>query len=251
MRVVIVGYGRMGKEVEAICLERGHTIVCRVDTSESLADVKFLNEATLDGIDGVIEFSLADAVLDHAKLYAQTGTKAVIGTTGWESQKHQVESLIKSSKAALLHGSNFSIGAHIMFKLSAMAASLIKDLSDYDIAVHEVHHNKKVDSPSGTALSIAERIIEKLPRKKVVQSNSLNRPIAPEELHVSSARLGSIAGIHTVLLDSAADSIEITHTARSRRGLALGSVLALEWLQGKQGFFRVEDFIDEKLGLGN
>jgi len=135
-----------------------------------------------------------------------------------------------------------------MFAIVARAAELIKPFDDYDIMVHEFHHKLKVDSPSGTALSIANLILDKLPRKTTIQSQALDRAIHPEELHVSSTRGGSIPGIHSVLLDSVADTIEITHTVRNRRGLALGSVLALEWLEGKTGCFRVEEFFASVIG---
>lgn len=243
MNIALVGYGRMGKEVEQILIGRGHKIGLRIDPNPGVGDAQALQPGLLTGIDGVIEFSLTDAVAANAAVYAQTKTPAVIGTTGWEAQRAAVEQLIIAQKGSLLYGSNFSIGAHLMFALVAKAAELIKPFADYDIMVHEFHHKLKVDSPSGTALSIAQLILDKLPRKTSIQTQSLDRAIRPEELHVSSTRGGSIPGIHSVLIDSIADTIEISHTARNRQGLALGSVLAMEWLIGKTGFFRVEDFI--------
>ena len=248
MNIALVGYGRMGKEVEQILIERGHRVGLKVDPNPGISDAQSLKADLLKGIDGVIEFSLTAAVAANAAIYAQTKTPAVIGTTGWEAQRAEVERLITDGQGALLYGSNFSIGAHLMFALVARAAELIKPFDDYDIMVHELHHKLKVDSPSGTALSIANLIIDKLPRKTSIQSQSLDRAIRPEELHVSSTRGGSIPGIHSVILDSVSDTIEITHTARNRRGLALGSVQALEWLVGKTGFFRVEEFVASVTG---
>ena len=233
----------MGKEIEQILLARGHQVAVRVDPTPGAGDVEALQTNILKGIDGVIEFSLPQAVLGNAKIYAQTGVRAVIGTTGWEAERDAIESLIRGADGTLLYGSNFAIGAHIMFALVARAAELIRPFEDYDIMVHEYHHKFKKDSPSGTALSIAKVITDHLPRKTTIQTESLDRAILPEELHVSSTRGGSIPGIHTVTLDSVADSIEITHNARSRQGLALGAVLAMEWLQGKKGIYKVEDFV--------
>lgn len=248
MKVVLVGYGRMGKEVEQILVERGHQVALRVDSTPGLADAAKLEAPMLRGVDGVIEFSLTAAVRDNAAVYAAARTPAVVGTTGWESQRDEIRGLIAAAGGAYLHGSNFSIGAHLMFALVARAAELIKPFDDYDVMVHEFHHKLKADSPSGTALSIAELILDKLPRKTAIQTQALDRPIRPEELHVSSTRGGAVPGIHSVMLDSLADTIEITHTVRSRRGLALGSVLALEWLVGKTGFYRVEDFVASLMG---
>jgi 4-hydroxy-tetrahydrodipicolinate reductase len=244
MNVALVGYGRMGKEVEQVLRERGHKTVVRIDPNPGVGDAESLNARVLGGVDGVIEFSLPGAVAANARVYAQVGLPAVIGTTGWEAEREEVAKLIRSSGGCLLHGSNFSIGAHLMFALVRRAAEMIKPFEDYDIMVHEYHHKFKVDSPSGTALSIANAILENLPRKSIIQTEALDRAIRPEELHVSSTRGGSIPGIHTVTLDSPSDSVEITHTVRNRKGLATGAVLALEWLQGKKGFYRVEDFID-------
>lgn len=142
-------------------------------------------------------------------------------------------------------GNNFSIGAHLLFKLTAEAASLIENLTDYDIMIHEIHHKMKKDSPSGTALTLAEKILQNNARKTVIQTGTLNRAIRPEELHVVGIRGGSVPGVHTVTVDGPHDTIELTHTARSRCGFATGSVMAAEWLKDRQGFFRVEDFIDD------
>lgn len=245
MRVAIVGYGRMGHEIEAILKDRGHTVAATVDPTPGLATATGLSTDIIRGLDGVIEFALPAGITANAKVYAETGIPAVVGTTGWEAQRAEVETLVRKSNGSFLYGSNFSIGAHLMFALAARAAQLIKPFADYDIMVHEFHHKNKVDSPSGTALSIAKVITANLPRKNVIQTDALDRAILPEELHVSSTRGGAFPGVHSVLLDSFADTIEITHTARSRKGFALGAVLALEWLQGKRGFFQVEEFISD------
>jgi 4-hydroxy-tetrahydrodipicolinate reductase len=249
LKIALVGYGRMGREIECVIKERGHTLVARFDTYPQEGVDTQLSAAKLSGIDGVIEFSLPAGITTNAAIYAEAKVQAVIGTTGWESQRTAVKTIVDKAGIGYIYGSNYSVGANLFFRLAAKAAALINQQPDYDIMVHEYHHNKKADSPSGTALTAAEHIIDKLDRKTLIQTQTLSdRPIRPEELHVSSGRIGSVPGIHTVFLDSLADSIEITHTARGRRGFALGSVLALEWLQGKTGFMEVSDFMNDVLG---
>jgi 4-hydroxy-tetrahydrodipicolinate reductase len=180
-----------------------------------------------------------------------------VGTTGWKDEEPAVRAAVRGADIGFLRTSNFSIGAHIFLTLVEEAARLVNTITDYDVLIHEIHHNRKKDSPSGTALSAAARVLKNLSRKKRVVTERLDRQIEPDELHVSSSRTGSVPGIHTLLLDSVFDSIEIVHTARSRGGFALGAVLAAEWLAGsgpdgaaagsagekKKGFFEVEDFI--------
>ena len=247
MKVLIVGYGRMGREVESILIARGHVIAGRVDPSDSGDHIK-LTPDLVKSADTVIEFALPASIRENAQIYTEAGVAAVVGTTGWDSRRDEIRSVVEKNGGTYLWGSNFAIGAHIMFILAEKAASLINSADHYDIMVNEYHHKFKKDSPSGTALTIAEKIINNNVNKTKIVTERLDRAIEPHELHVGSVRGGSIPGTHSVLLDSEADSIEIIHTARNRSGLALGAVLAAEWLQGKKGFFRVEDFISESLG---
>jgi 4-hydroxy-tetrahydrodipicolinate reductase len=212
----------------------------------------------LAAADVAIEFSLASAVKANAALYAGAGLSAVVGTTGWKDDEAAVRAVVEASGIGFLRTSNFSIGAHIFLALVEEAARLVSTIDDYDVLLHEIHHNRKKDSPSGTALTAASRVLKNLPRKKRIVSERLDRQIEADELHVSSSRVGAVPGVHTLLLDSVFDSIEIVHTARSRGGFALGAVLAAEWIsargpgeaggQGagekKKGFFEVEDFIN-------
>ena len=248
MKVLIVGYGRMGREIEIICRERKHEISGRIDISAGDADFSNLSNDALKGSDIAIEFSLPEGVLQNARAYASAGLPAVVGTTGWEKDRDLVRSLIENSGSAYLWGSNFSLGAHLFFRLVNKAASMINSVPDYDILGYELHHHNKKDSPSGTALVMAEGILKHNKKKTSIITDKLNRAPKPEELHVASVRGGSIPGIHTVLLDSAADTIEIKHSARNRSGFALGAVMAAEWILGKKGFYSVEDFIQEILG---
>lgn len=236
----------MGREVEAILEKRGHQVAGRVDPSGS-GDAEAVSAELLSQSDGVIEFALADGVEANAKLYAEAAVPAVIGTTGWEERREAVKELVLSRDATLLWGNNFSVGANIFFALVSRAAALVNEIEEYDLMLNEYHHLRKKDSPSGTALTAAEKVLEQVDRKTAIQTETLHRAIEPHELHVGSIRGGSIPGIHTLTLDSAADSIAITHTARSRGGFALGAVLGLEWLGEKRGFFSVDDFVQDIL----
>ncbi len=245
MKILIVGYGRMGKEVEKVCIARNHTVTARIDPFGG--DFEELSIETAKQADMAIEFSLPDAVPANAKLYAAAGINAVVGTTGWLERLDAVKETIAKGKTGYLYGSNFAIGAHLFFKLVALASRLTNKLPEYDILGYEIHHKKKKDSPSGTAKSTAEVILANSDKKDTLVTDKLDRAIAENELHFASLRGGSIPGIHTVLLDSDADTIEITHSARSRVGLALGAVMAAEWLHGKKGLYTVDDFINETL----
>lgn len=234
----------MGRLVEKISLERGHNIIARVDKG-GYGDISELTPEVLEKADGVVEFALSKGFEENCRLYAESGVPAVVGTTGWYDKKDEIEALFKEKNGSFLYGSNFSIGAHIFFTLTERAAELIADIPDYDIMVTEYHHKMKQDSPSGTAITTGERILKGCPRKTKMQFEKLDRRIEDEELHIASVRGGHIPGIHRVYMDSPADTIEVSHSARSRDGFALGAVMAVEWLHGKKGFFTVDDFIKD------
>ena len=247
MNILIVGYGNMGKEVEKALLSRGHKVAGRIDISGT-GDAAELNDTWLTKCDGIIEFALSDGVLANAEAYSKAGKPAVVGTTGCFDYLPAIKSMVEQKGGAYLYGTNFSLGAHMFFRLAESAASFVNDLQEYDFMLHEYHHKKKKDSPSGTALTAAERILKASTRKDRAVTTALDRAILPNELHVSSTRGGSIPGIHTFTLDSDADTITIEHSARSRQGFALGAVQALEWLEGRTGFLTVDSFIDDLLG---
>jgi len=247
MRVAIIGHGSMGHEVERVLRERGHSVSARVDPTQAEADSRSLTEKLAGASDIAIEFSHADAVIDNARAYARFGLDAVVGTTGWYNRLEELKGIVQSSPIGYLYGSNFSIGAHLFFALVAAAADLANPCPEYDIMGWEVHHKRKKDSPSGTALTLARLITGRNERKKKVVTERLDRAPAADELHFASVRGGEVPGTHTVLLDSPFDSIELTHRARNRGGMALGAVRAAEWLNGKKGLFEVNDFIQELL----
>jgi 4-hydroxy-tetrahydrodipicolinate reductase len=244
----------MGHEVEEILTSRGHEVVAIVDPviddapEASPRTGRSLSAELIRDCEIAIEFSLPDAVVANASVYAEAGVGAVIGTTGWLDSLDEVESIFAASQTGAVYGSNFSIGAHLFFRLAEFATSLARDLDEYDLLIHELHHRGKKDSPSGTALSLAERVLAASPRKERIETGRLDRAPEPNELHVSSSRGGSIPGTHTLYLDSAADTIEVRHTARNRGGFALGAVRAGEWVADKQGLHGIDEFIADLLG---
>lgn len=243
MNIAMSGYGRMGRLVEEVARSRGHEIagVIELDTPENGA------KTILEKADAVIEFAHADGVLENARRYAAADCPAVVGTTGWERLREEVRSVVETARGAYLWGNNFSVGAHVMFALSGAMARLFETLENYDIYLTETHHRKKLDYPSGTALTIAERVLENAPRKKRLLTEPVNRAIEPEEFVIASLRAGTVPGIHTLGMDSEADTITLSHTARSRKGFATGAVLAAEWLHTRKGFFSVDEFMAEFL----
>lgn len=238
----------MGREIEQILCDRGDIVSARID-SGGTGDYPSLTKEILQKHkpDGVIEFAGCDCVVENAQICSSLNIPVIIGTTGWNEQREEVRKIIESNGSAYLYGSNFSIGAHMFFAVVEKAAAMINPLPEYDIFMCETHHNQKVDSPSGTALTTAEKIIKSNIRKTTIVKDALNRQIEEHELHVASVRGGNVPGTHSVMLDSMADTIEITHRARNRQGFALGSVMAAQWLIGKKGFYRIEDYINDLL----
>lgn len=253
MKIAIIGYGRMGHEIEAIATSRGHTIVCRVDPVAGDADYASVSDAIAAGvIDGdvcAIDFSLPTAVEDNISAYADAGNAAVIGTTGWDSQRERILAPATAAGISLVWGSNFSVGANMAVRIATVAARLANATASYDTGVFELHHTGKKDSPSGTAIMLAEAIASVTDSKTEINTETMHRQIRPEEMHVASGRIGSIPGTHTVYFDSAADTIELTHRARSRGGFALGAVHAAEWIAEQDGVHHVSDFFDALFAL--
>ena len=242
MNIILLGYGRMGRDIEQVAVERGHTIVARYWIEDPLPNSNAL-PAVVKTAACAIDFSSPDATEHHLRTLGPLHIPLVVGTTGWNTQLPALLDFMKQCGGTLIYASNFSIGAQVLFHTAAEAARILNRFPDYDVTVHEVHHKLKKDAPSGTALTLASRILEAMKRKTQVLTSLGNRQIAPHELLVTSGRVGSVAGIHTATFDSAADTLEITHTARSRRGFAEGAVSAAEWIQGRTGIFTMEDFL--------
>ncbi|MDR2186088.1 MAG: 4-hydroxy-tetrahydrodipicolinate reductase [Treponema sp.] len=242
MNIALIGFGRMGKMIEAAARERGHRIAAVVDpygpdgAAPGTALYKTIEEAEpLGGADLAVEFTRPETAAENIKALAKRGIPAVTGTTGWYGRLEEVKQAVEASGSSLLWSSNFSLGVHFFYRIAAFAAALADAVPEYDAGGWEAHHNKKADSPSGTARILAEKVLARMKRKTRAVFETLNRPPAAEEFHYPSLRIGSAPGIHTLIFDSPADTIEITHTARNREGFALGAVRAAEWLVSCSG----------------
>lgn len=236
MKIALIGYGKMGKAIEEIALQRGHEIVLKVN-DENLAD---FSEANLKKADVAIEFTGPHSAFDNVKQVLTWGIPLVCGSTGWLDKWKEIESLRAETKGSFIYASNFSVGVNIFFELNKRLAELMAPHDDYDVQLEEIHHTQKRDAPSGTAITLAEQVLEKIKRKNAwVNQNSDN----PKDLEIVSARIDPAPGTHKVRYSSTIDDIEIIHTAHNRTGFALGAVLAAEFLQGKKGLFTMKDVL--------
>lgn len=249
MTLALVGTGRMGQAVEAVAQERGHTVVSRFDAERPLLDSR--DPEALNGAEVCIDFTTPDLALDHLHQYAFWGVDAVIGTTGWYDDLPKVREWVDEGQNGVLYAPNFSLGVALVQRALGAMLPLLNELDDYDPWIHEVHHTGKVDSPSGTALALAETVREGLARKTRIEPETQHGAIGAEALHVTSARAGHVFGEHTVAFDSAVDRIEIVHRAKDRRAFAVGAVRAAEWIRGRAGLFTLDDMLDEGYGMGD
>lgn len=236
MKIGLVGYGKMGKAIEKIALERGHEIAFTIDV-QNASEIHSINSTN---VDVVIEFSHPDAAFNNIKTLLSNGIKVVSGTTGWLEKKSEIEQLTKDSGATFFYASNYSIGVNLFFKLNKLLASLMKGQSDYSLFTNEIHHTTKKDSPSGTAITLAEGIIENNPKFTKWINNEI--PNA-NEVAIWSQREGAVAGTHSIKYISTVDEIEIKHHAFSREGFALGAVIVAEWIKDKKGLLGMEDML--------
>ena len=245
MNIVISGYGKMGKIIEKKAQERGHFITATVDPIEPEASNKNLSEEILENTDIVIDFSIPQTAMENAEKVCRAGKKLVMGTTGWYDNMSVMQKLASKDGSAIIWSGNFSLGVNIFFAIVAKTSQIMNSFSEYDPFIHEFHHNKKADSPSGTAVMIGDIVLNEIDRKTVIISKELKRQINPEELHISSTRGGSIPGTHILTFDSPVDTIELKHTARGREGFASGAVSAGEWIMDKNGFFSINDMMQD------
>ncbi|PRD32813.1 UNVERIFIED_CONTAM: dapB [Trichonephila clavipes] len=244
MKIVLLGYGKMGQLIERFALKRGHEVVLIVD--EQNRDSIELED--IEDADVAIDFSTPHAALDNISLCFEANLPIVVGTTGWYENLEEVKQITLSSDQSLLYGSNFSIGVNVFFHINKMLAKAINPYKQYDVQVEEIHHIHKLDAPSGTAITIAEGILGEVDQKNTwvnsVEGSGEEVIAKPDELLIESLRIEEVPGTHTVLYSSEVDQIEFKHTAHSREGFALGAVIAAEWLQGKKGFFQVTEMFD-------
>lgn len=242
-KIALVGYGKMGKMIEQVAKERGHEIVAIIDQVQEGA-AKEIHQETLKGAQVAIDFTHPTAVIDNMNKYATAGIPVVMGTTGWYDRMHEMQTIVNNNKMGFIWSGNFSIGMNLFFRVIEHAAAIVDPIPQYDVMAYELHHNQKKDSPSGTAEMIGKILLDSMTRKKKIVTERLDRAPAADEIHLASVRGGSIPGTHTVLFDSPFDTIEVTHTARTREGFALGAVIAAEFIIDKKGFYGIEDLMN-------
>ena len=237
MKIAIIGYGKMGKEIEAIALERGHSISIAFSSNDP-----FNAQSEIDA-DVAIEFSAPNLALKHISLCLDKNIPVIVGTTGWAEHLSDIEAEVSDKKGSLLHASNFSLGVHLFWEMGKKLSGLMKGHGDYKASITETHHTEKRDQPSGTAITTAELILDQQDHYtnwKLAQNENEKEDILP----VISKRLPQVPGTHEITYASDIDRISLTHEAKNRKGFALGAVIAAEWLQGKKGTFTMADIIN-------
>lgn len=230
MKIALLGYGKMGKVIERIALERGHEIVLRKTRT-----------STFDGLtdaDAAIDFSIPDAAVENISACLNNNIPVVSGTTGWLEQYHTIAQLTEEKNGAFIYGSNFSLGVNIFFELNNYLAKMMGNLKQYKVTMEEIHHTQKLDAPSGTAISLAKDIINHTD----YAGWAIDAPKA-DDLFIDVKRIEGVPGTHVINYDSEIDSIQISHTAHNREGFALGAVVAAEWLAGKTGVYSMKDVL--------
>ena len=244
MNIALLGYGKMGRIIEQFAIDRGHEIVLKIDAF----NLHELTSENLKKADVAIDFSTPGSALSNIDACFAAGTPVVVGTTGWYGHIEEVQAKCSAGNNTLLYASNFSIGVNVFFFVNKVLAKLMNRYPQYDVLVEEIHHTQKLDSPSGTAITIAEGIIDQLERKNQWVNDLVGEGedviTRPEQLLIESHRIEEVPGTHTVVYSSEVDDIELKHTAHSRAGFALGAVVAAEWLKDKKGFYSIEDMFD-------
>lgn len=235
MNIALIGYGKMGKIIESIAVRRGHHIALKISSTNR----HDFNEDNLKSIDAAIEFTHPGAAYDNVIFLLKNNIPTICGTTGWNNKLPEVQKFCLENNGALLCASNFSLGVNIFFEMNQQLAKIMNHYKDYEVSIEETHHTQKKDAPSGTAITIAEQIIQNIDSK---QSWSLT-PQSPEELKVVAYREEDVPGTHKVIYHSAIDDLTLTHIAHSREGFALGAVVAAEFIAGKKGIFSMQDVL--------
>src|SRR5690554_3201606 len=244
MKIALIGYGKMGREIERIARDRGHEIVATIDMNE---EEKFHSDE-FKSADVAIEFTSPASAFQNYIHAFEAGVPVVSGTTGWLDRIDQIKEACEKEGKTFFYASNFSLGVNLFFALNNYLAGLMNRFNDYNVRIEEIHHIHKLDAPSGTAITIAEGIIENNDSKTswVNELVGSTEELIPkkDELLIESLRIEEVPGTHTVLYSSEVDQIEFKHTAHNRDGFALGAVVAAEWLKGKKGFYQVTDIFD-------
>ncbi len=236
MKIALIGYGKMGKTIEEIALQRGHTIVLTID-------INTLDSFTKENIqlaDVAIEFTGPHSAVHNLTQCLSAGVPVVSGSTGWLKDWDDIKKLCTDINGTLLYASNFSVGVNLFFELNKHLARLMSSHREYDVSIEEIHHTEKKDAPSGTAITLAEQVLENISSKKKWVNHQSN---LAEELTILSKRIDPAPGTHTIKYNSSVDDIEITHTAHNRKGFATGAVLAAEFIENKKGIFTMKEVL--------
>jgi len=235
MKIILLGYGKMGREIESIAVERGHEVALRVNRENASR----IGAAELRRGDVAIEFSTPSAVMGNIRNCMDAGLPVVVGTTGWYDHFKEISGYCAEKNGALFHATNFSLGVNIFFKVNQYLAELMNKYPQYDVSMEEIHHIHKLDKPSGTAITLATQVIEKLDRKKKWSITAKD----PDTLFIRDIREGEVPGTHIIKYTSAIDDLEIMHKAHNRKGFALGAVIAAEFLADRKGIFTMSDIV--------
>jgi len=236
MKIALLGYGKMGKEIEKIALSRGHEIVLKINVDNA-------QELTIDNlkkVDAAIEFSTPETAYSNIQKCFEANVPVVVGTTGWLHKIDEVKNSAQKEGKGFFYASNFSIGVNVFFEINKKLAQLMAPYKEYSIEMEEIHHTQKLDAPSGTAITLAEGILENNSRKTKWVND---KTTADSELEIISKRIENIPGTHTVVYNSTIDEIYIRHTAHNRQGFALGAVVAAEFMKGKSGYYGMNDLL--------
>lgn len=241
MRLALVGYGRMGRAVEEAALSRGHEVIRRIDPASPDTDNP---DQPLADTDVAIVFTTPEAVWESVTMVAEAGVDLVVGSTGWSKDLGKVASAVQSAGIGMIHSPNFSTGVYVFRLLAAAAARLIDGLEGYDVRIHETHHEHKVDHPSGTAIALAEILVEGLSSKHRWEEDE-GQGVRPDAgtLYVESTRTGEVAGIHEIEFTGPGDVLELKHVAKGRAAFAKGAVVAAEWIHGRKGIYTMDDWL--------
>lgn len=233
MKIALLGYGKMGKVIERIALERGHEIVLRKSGKDGFEGLELADVA--------IDFSIPDAAVGNITTCLNKNIPVISGTTGWLENYDKMVSLCQEKNGAFIYGSNFSLGVNIFFQLNDYLAKIMAKTGQYKVAMEEIHHTQKLDAPSGTAITLAKGIIDNSDYSSWALENAKD-----DEILIDAKRIENVPGTHSVFYNSEVDTIEIKHIAHNREGFALGAVVAAEWIQGKKGVFTMKDVLDLK-----
>lgn len=242
LRILLVGYGKMGRAIEQLALSRGHHIVAIM--SERHTDLANICHAYQPNI--AFEFTSPQSAFENLNVLLSNGIPVVCGSTGWLERWEEITQLTREKKGSLFYASNYSMGMNLMFQLTSLAARFLDQLTEYEVDIEEIHHTEKKDMPSGTAITLANHLLKNLKRKSNWKLNEASRG---NQIGITCLREPHVPGTHIVHFQSPNDTIEITHTAHSRQGFALGALMAGEWLLGKKGVFGMEDLISQKFGI--